>query len=224
MTVAVDDAVMRLTETHTVHTEAGPTEWPPLIEWLERSVTEVVKRGGAGSGGDGIPIDFEALRLLDRIKRETVWMREALYMPRKQGSLIFDMAQAWARTKQLRCSGDIPDDQWERIGDAFIGWVADILKEQEARARKMELTVACPACDTRWIIDGEDRKSAVVIEFGEGRAPVAECRAEGCERIWAGWAQVHALGVTVGAVSDAAVLAACGLDTSGIIARARENL
>lgn len=215
-------AVVRLTETHTEHTDAGPTEWPPLIVWLEQSVTEVVKRGGAGSNGAGIPIDFEALRLLDRIKRETVWIREALYMPRRVGSLLHDIAQAWARTKQLRGGGDVPDDQWERICEALEGWVSEIIAEQETRARKMELTVPCPACDTRWIIEGEDRKAAVVIEFGGGRAPVAECRAEGCERMWAGWEQVHTLGITVGAEPDLAVLKACGLDTDGIIARARE--
>ena len=218
----IDYAVTRLTETHTEQTDAGPTEWPPLIVWLEQSVTDVVKRGGAGSNGAGIPIDFEALRILDRIKRETVWMREALYMPRRTGSLLFDVAQAWARTKQLRGSGDVPDDQWERIGEAFEDWVQTIIAEQEARARKMELTVPCPACGHRWILEGEDRKSAVVIEFGEGRAPVAECRAEGCERIWAGWEQVSALGLTVGALPDLAVLKACGIDTDAIIARARE--
>lgn len=218
----IDYAVTRLTETHTEQTEAGPTEWPPLITWLDRSVTEVVKRGGAGTGGAGIPIDFEALRLLDRIKRETAWIREALYMPRRAADLLADVREAWKRCKTLRLSGDVPDDQWESIGDAFQDWAHAIIAEQGERPRKMELTVPCPACDTRWILEDDERKSAVVIEFGEGRAPVAECRAEGCEKLWAGWEQVSALGLTIGAMPDLEILEACGIDTSGIIARARE--
>ena len=217
----IDYAVARLTEHHTVQTDAGPVEWPPLIMWLERSVTEVVKRGGAGSGGTGLPIDFEALRLLDRIKREAAWMREALYMPRRETDLTADIAQAWARTNELRNSGDVPDDQWERICEAFTDWVQAITAEQEARARMMELTVPCPHCGTRWILEDQDgeekRRSAVWIEFGEGRAPVAECRATDCGTMWAGWREVAKLGVTVGVEQDLAVLAACGIDMTGVV-------
>ena len=44
--------------------------------------TEGVKRGKTGMSRAGIPIDFEALRLLGHLKREIVWMRETLYIPR----------------------------------------------------------------------------------------------------------------------------------------------
>lgn len=218
---AIDYAVTRLTETHTVQTDAGPVEWPPLVVWLERSVTEVVKRGGAGGNGAGIPIDFEALRLLDRIKREVAWMREALYMPRKGDGLLSDVAAAWARTKELRASGDVPDDQWERICEAFEDWVQAIISEQEARARMMELTVPCPSCGTRWILEDQDgeekRRSAVWIEYGEGRAPVAECRAPDCGTMWAGWREITTLGVTVGVEQNVEILAACGIDMTGVV-------
>ncbi|MBC9954928.1 hypothetical protein ICM05_09785 [Leucobacter sp. cx-42] len=213
-------AVTRLTSTHTEHTDAGPVEWPPLIEWLNTSITEVVKRGGAGSGGTGLPLDFEALRLLERIKRETAWMREALYMQRSTVALTASIRETWTRANELRRSGDVPDDQWERITEGIEDWVASIVAEQDQRANLMELTVPCPACGTRWVLEEQDgaekRRSAVRIEYAEGRAPVASCHAAECEKLWVGWEQLALLGITLNANQDREVLAACGINIPGM--------
>lgn len=212
-------AVERLTQAHAEMTEAGPTEWPPLLVWLERSVTEMVKRGGAGSNGAGIPIDFEALHLLDNIKKQAVFIREAVYLPKRTGDLIADVTEAWEAVKQAHGKGELEDAQWALICDEFEAWVYRIEAEQMTRPRKMELTVACPRCEQRWVMEARDpkypeqaeRKAAVVIEFSEGRAPVAECRNGECLAMWAGWAQVATLGFAVGAKADLAVLEACGI-------------
>lgn len=216
-------AVERLTQDHTEHTDAGATEWPPLITWLEQSVTEMVKRGGAGSGGAGIPIDFEALRLLDSIKKDVRRIRKGLFMFGRTPELIEAVKTTWEAAKHDREHGKIDDTEWEIINDTITGWAASIEGEQSTRPRKMELIVPCPRCGHRWIqdhikIDGVDvpdpngeRKAAVVIEFGEGRAPVAECRVADCEAIWAGWKQVGLLGVTVGAEQNLAILEAAGI-------------
>lgn len=210
-------AVERLTQAHTEMTEAGPTEWPPLLVWLERSVTEMVKRGGAGSNGAGIPIDFEALHLLDNIKKQIALIREAVFLPKKTGTLLEDIAGAWKIVKMSRDRNELEDSQWLMICEEFETWVQQIEAEQATRPRKMELTVACPRCDQRWVMDGEERKAAVVIEYSDGRVPVAECRNSECGAMWAGWGQVATLGFTVGAKSDLAVLEACGIDTNGIL-------
>jgi hypothetical protein len=219
---STERAVVRLTRAHTEMTDAGPVEWPPLLVWLEQSVTEVVKRGGAGSNGAGVPIDFEALHLLNRIRKACAQIREALFLTRKTGNLAADVAEAWTITKQARDRHEVDDTQWERIRDELEKWVQQITTEQDARARKMELTVPCPQCGERWMeepIDdlhpelGNDRKPAVVIEYSAGRAPIAECRVVTCEAMWVGWSQVRLLGVAVGAEQDRAVLAACGIDT-----------
>lgn len=209
---STERAIERLTESHTEWTEAGATEWPPLLVWLEQSVTSMVKRGGAGSNGAGIPIDFEALHLLDDIKKAAALIREALYLRRKTGDLIADVREAWDVTKQARARAEVDDGQWERITSELETWVTRIEAEQAQRPRKMELTVPCPRCGHRWFEDDGERKTAIVIEYAEGRAPVAECRVPECEALWAGWRQIHQLGFTVGADMSVDVLKACGID------------
>ena len=201
-------------------TEAGATEWPPLLSWLEQSVTEVVKRGGAGSNGAGIPIDFEALRILNHIKHKCGQIREALYLPKKTSDLIHDVAEVWKAAREAHKKNEVDDARWALICDEIESWVQMITAEQDVRPRKMELVVPCPRCGTRWISEpvddsnptiGEDRKTAVVIEYADGRAPVAECRVDGCGAMWAGWAQIAQLGFTVQADMNLEVLAACGI-------------
>lgn len=219
MSESTERAVTRLTEDHTEVTEAGVTEWPPLLLWLERSVTDMVKRGGAGSNGSGIPIDFEALRILDGIRRHTRLIRAGVHLPVKGYALISDVAEAWDAAKDGHEKGWVDDAAWLRICDELESWVHQIEVEQAVRPRKMELTVACPRCERRWFREDVDpkrpelaeRKAAVVIEFGEGRAPVAECRFEDCAAMWAGWGQVATLGLSVQASMDVAVLEACGI-------------
>lgn len=216
---STERAVVRLTEDHTEMTEAGATEWPPLLRWLEQSVTEMVKRGGAGSSGAGIPIDFEALRVLDDVKKACGQIREAMYLPKRGHGLISDVVEAWAASKQARNRQEVDDAQWAKITDELESWVSRIEAEQNMRPRKMELTVPCPNCGNRWFEEtpdenypeDRDQKPAVVIEFGEGRAPVAECRVPACEAMWAGWKQVAMLGFTIQADMDLAVLEACGI-------------
>jgi len=220
---STERAVVRLTEAHTEMTEAGAVEWPPLLSWLEQSVTEMVKRGGAGSGGAGIPIDFEALKLLERIKHETKELRGSLFLYGKLPPIIRAVAELWATAKKDRKQRKVDDEQWSHIAGSIESWVEAIEGEQSQRPRKMELIVPCPRCGNRWIqehhlVDGEEvpdpngeRKAAVVIEFGDSRAPVAECRVAGCEAIWAGWKQIRMLGVTVGAEQNLAILEAAGI-------------
>lgn len=213
-------AVERLTQAHTEMTEAGPTEWPPLLVWLERSVTEMVKRGGAGSNGAGDPIDFEALRVLDDIKKQAAFIRAVVYLPKKPGELIADVIEAWEAVKTAHGKDELTDSQWDLICEELKGWVYRIEAEQLTRPRKMELTVPCPRCGLRWIRvkvdekhpEQDERKAAIVIEFSDGRAPVAECRNTECGAMWAGWGQVSALGYTVGAKANIEVLKACGIE------------
>ena len=223
---STERAVVRLTEDHTEMTEAGPVEWPPLLDWLDQAVTEQVKRGSAGSGGTGSPIDMGALALLQRIEKGARQLREALYLPIMR-DLKGALRDAWDSARTMRATGDLDDDQqWESITDAFPGWVLEIEQEWDDRTRRMELTVPCPRCSTRWILEGDDgdakappkRRAAVWIEYAEGRAPVAECRVADCAAMWVGWAEVAKLGYTLGASQDGDVLAACGIDLRELLA------
>lgn len=214
---STERAVVRLTEHHTEMTEGGPVEWPPLLVWLDNAVTEQVKRGQAGSGGAGSPINMGALALLQRIEHGIKQMREALYMPSSR-DVAESMREAWEAAKTYRQHGELEDTQWERICDAFPSWVNDIEAEWDDRTRRMELTVPCPRCETRWVMEdsnGEDkRRAAVWVEYAEGRAPIAECRVPECAAMWVGWADVATLGFSLGAQQDVEVLAACGIDLS----------
>lgn len=218
---ATERAIVRLTEHHTELTEGGTVEWPPLLVWLNGAVTEQVKRGQAGSGGTGSPIDMAALALLQRIEKGVRQMREVLYLPIAKPSTGM-VRETWDIAQMFRSNGELDDDQWESITDAFPTWVTEIESEWDGRTRRMELTVPCPRCETRWILEpdnGEDkRRSAVWVEYSEGRAPVAECRVEGCGAMWVGWADVARLGYSVGAVQNAEVLAACGIDLRHLLA------
>ena len=212
-------AVVRLTEPHTEMTEAGAVEWPPLLLWLDGAVTEQVKRGQAGSGGSGSPIDLGALALLQRIEHGVKLMREALYLPAMR-DLQGAVRETWDSAQAYQAKGELDPQQWERITEAFPEWVAAIEQEWDDRTRRMEITVPCPRCGTRWILEedngAEKRRSAVSVEYAEGRAPVAECRAADCEAMWVGWADVAKLGFTLGATQDAKVLAACGINVESV--------
>lgn len=203
-------SVERLTQEHTEHTDAGPVEWPPLLEWLEAAVTEVVGRSGAGSGDGGVPFNTEAAALLKYIDGRIKLMREALYL-RTTGNRITDTQQAWATAVTERQGGRMDDQQWENITDEFTDWVQRIEAEDD-RPRKMELTVPCPRCEQRWIMDDDQRVSAIRIEFKTGGAPVAECRNPECLALWVGWSDVAKLGYVVGAEQNITVLAACGIE------------
>lgn len=203
-------AILRLTQPHEVMTEAGLTSWPPLLTWLRDRVTEINRRGN-GSGGQGVPLNNDALDVLNFIERRYRLMCDAAYIA-PTADLVAGVARVWVVLRDDRVGGRIADAEWERIEGEFPDWVHRIEGEQE-RPRKMELTVPCPRCENRWVIDDLDRRlAAVVVEFAPGRAPVAECRVEDCGATWAGWADVARLGFTVGAEQDHAVLNACGID------------
>lgn len=206
---ATSRAVVRLTEDHTEHTESGATEWPPLLTWLEEAVTEVVGRSGGGSGGGSVPINTDALELLKYIDGRIKLMRDALHL-KLTGTRIYEVKRIWQTATDERAGGRMDDHQWESICDEFINWVHRIEAEDD-RPRKLELTVPCPRCDQRWIMDDDQRVSAIRIEFKTGQAPVAECRNQDCLAIWAGWSDVAKLGYAVGAEQNIAVLEACGI-------------
>lgn len=217
--IDAERAVERLTQEHTEHTEAGPVEWPPLLEWLEKSVTEQVKRGQAGSGGTGNLIDLEALALLQRIELGVRQMREALYLPTIRDTAK-GLIEAWKTAEKYHSKGELEDAQWERICEAIPAWVTAIEQEWNDRTRIMEITVPCPRCGTRWVLEDQDgeekRRSAVRIEYAPNRAPVAKCNAAECEAIWVGWSDMMRLGLTVDASLDLEVLAACGINLDGV--------
>lgn len=213
-------AVVRLTEHHTELTEAGAVDWPPLLVWLNDAVTEQVKRGQAGSGGTGSPINTEALVILQRIETGMKQMRQALYLPPMR-DLMQAVPDTWGRAQAFRHNGELEDQQWERICDAFPKWVADIEAEWDDRARMMEVTVPCPKCGERWVLEDdngtEKRRSAIIVEYAEGRAPTAECRTAECGGFWVGWGDVARLGFTLGADQNLEILAACGIDLGDTI-------
>lgn len=210
MTESTERAVLRLTEPHTEMTEAGPVEWPALIDWLDDSIREVVGRGGGGSGGAGLPFNTEALALLNHIDGRLRLILGGLGEQRT-GDRKFDVTHAWTAAKTHRAQGMVDDVQWENICDEFPDWVHRIEAEDD-RPRKIELTVACPRCEKRWVLDDGNRVAAVRIELRAGGAPIAECREEECRALWVGWDALTELGFVVGANMDLEVLAACGID------------
>lgn len=213
-------AVERLTTTHTTIADGHQVTAEPLIEWLEQAVSEVVKRGQPGSNGAGVPIDCEALALLESIRRQCSAMRGRLFLAKRSGTLIEDVTEAWDTAWQARDRDELDDHAWAELCDDFERWAQRIDAERDVRPRQMELVVPCPQCDTRWIVVpiddrrpelGEDRKSAVVIEYAPDRAPVAQCRVAGCETMWVGWKQLAQLGFALNVDQDLAVLEACGI-------------
>lgn len=212
---STERAVVRLTEDHTEMTEAGPVEWPPLLDWLDKAVTTVVGRSGGSSGGASIPLNTEALGMLNFIDNRLRLMLTALNHTRANDR-IRDTKFAWEMVKAHRTQGWIDDAQWEAYCDEFTDWVNRI-EAADDRPRKMELTTPCPRCGERWVSDAESRTSAVCVEFKQGLAPVAECRSSECGAIWAGWEQMAVLGVTIDASMDLAVLEACGIKLGNLL-------
>lgn len=195
MNNAADYAVFRLTQQHTVATEAGDVDWEPLLDWLKSSVTEIVGRRGGGSGS-GIPLNTEALKLLEHIRFRLKIMRKDLYVT-SAGDLINDVQLVWKRAQEFFQRGELTDEQIDGFGAEFQDWVARI-EAEENRPYRMEITVSCLECSERWVLVQNERVSAVVVEVREGLAPVAECRA--CGKIWVGWESLSRVGSEMGAV------------------------
>lgn len=221
-------AVERLTQTHVEVIDKHASTWPPLLTWLDDAVRDKIRRRDGSTSDVGVSIDFGMLRIQDRIKRECATLRRGLYLP-PQPDLLHAVSDLWHQATAAHSRNELLDSDRDHIGDSIISWEQAIDAERGHTPRKLELTVPCPQCGNRWVLatDTEDtaridvshperapehiRKAAVVIEFAEGRAPVAECRVEGCETLWAGWAQVAALGYAINASQDMAVLEACGI-------------
>lgn len=173
-----DRAVARLTQPHTVVHDGHAVEWPPLLEWISDAVTDKTKRGGAGSGGTGSPINEGALAVLQHIERGTAQLRGWLYLTPRAGGTNVDLIEAWQVACDYRAKNELDDAGWEYVTSRLQTWVGDIEGEWEDRVHRMELTVACPRCGERWILeqstdphDEPKRRSAVVIEYAEGGAP-----------------------------------------------------
>lgn len=218
---ATDRDVERLTHPHTLAVEGQATDWPPLIDWIRGAVTEQVARGGTGSGDGRSPINEGALAIVRRIERGVMHLRGWLYLAPRAADTKADLAEAWKVAHDYRAKGELDDEAWERIIDRFGQWVADIEAEWEDRPSRMELVVPCPKCGARYILDTPDeddgpevvkQRAAVVIEYAEGRAPIAECRALDCGGHWVGWAAISELGSSVNVKPQLAVLAACGIE------------
>lgn len=218
-------AVERLTQHHTEIENGHPVEWPPLLDWLERSITEVTGRSG-GSGEGGSPFNENAWRLQQRITRRLRLIHEALFIAWDPSNLTAATELAWATTQAERNGGRMDDSQWESISDEFIDWVQRIEAEDN---RPMSLPLEqCPRCGARRVYatrdeDGErayvtdapsendSPRPAITVEWDEGRLPVAECRNPDCDGHWVGWEAIAGLGYTLGATQDLAVLEACGI-------------
>ena len=219
---ATHDAVRRLTEAHTETVEGHVIEWQPLILWIKDRVTEINRRGN-GSGGQGIPLNNDALDVLNHVERRYKLMCEAANIP-PVSDLIAGTVNVWQVLQVERAGGRLDDAAWERVCDEFPDWVHRIQGEQD-RPRKMELTVPCPRCEKRWTEDDLGRRvAAVVVEFAPGRAPFAECRTPDCGSMWAGWGDVARLGFTVGAEQNLEVLGACGINMPDIIGDSRVKI
>lgn len=222
---ATDRAVERLTQPHS-DTHAGHvTEWPPLIDWIERAITEQVKRGGASSGDGDAGIDEGALRIFNRIKYGVASIAKRLYLPKDGAHPRVALPGVWEAAHSYRVNGELDDELWEHVTEQIESWVADIEAEWEDRPSRMELTVPCPDCGHRWIVERADpndpgaqdkRRPAVIVEYASGRAPVAECRVLDCGGHWVGWEQVAALGSDLGAAQNLEVLEACGISLPGL--------
>ena len=224
-------AVERLTETHVEVIDKHASTWPPLLDWLDTAVRDKIKRRDGSSGDIGVSLDFGMLAIQDRIKRECWHLMRSLHLTPPQ-NLTEAVSRLWSATKNAHAKNELTDADLEHTADSVITWEQLIDSERGHTPRKLELTVPCPSCGNRWALEtdhnnparidtdhpernpDEIRKAAIVIEFTEGRAPVAECRVAGCEKLWAGWAQVAALGVAINANQDHAVLAACGIDVN----------
>jgi len=208
-------AVHRLTEPHTIQVEGHTTEWVPLLLWLRQRITEMTKRSW-GAGGQGTPINDDAYELEVSISKRLAWLRGIVGMT-TAGEICSDTSEVWSKLKAERQGGRLDDQTWDEVCAEFPKWVALIEGEQD-KNRKMELVVPCPRCEQRWTVDETgSRVSAVVVEFGEGVTPIAECRTRDCGAIWLGWSDIASLGFTVGANSDIAVLEACGIDTPKVL-------
>ena len=201
-----DEAVRKLTETHEEIAGSGAL-WPPLLEWLEDLAVQK-RTKGKQANSPGIPLNEDALQLRDKIDGQLKLMREALGF--QKDNRIDDTITAWIRAKHLYQSGALEQEVFLRFVDEFKSWVTLILSLSEIPT-KLELTVPCPRCEQRWVMDGDDRRAAVVVEYRPGQVPVGECRNDECEAIWAGWEQISRLGITVGSGVDMKVLEACGI-------------
>ena len=193
-------AVERLTQTHVEIIDKHATTWPPLLTSLEDSVRDKIRRRDGSSSDVGVSIDFGMLGILDRIKRECSQIRATLYLP-KTPDLLTAVNNVWQQAERMHLSNELNDAAIEHVSDKILAWELAIDAERGATTRKMELTVPCPSCGNRWILEQDQdertrfdvshpernpdgiRKAAVVVEYAEGRAPVAECRVAGCEAI-----------------------------------------
>ena len=207
-------AVHRLTEPHTIQVEGHTTEWVPLLCWLETRVTELVGRKGGAGASAGLPLNADAMILLDYVDERLKLMRETHNLP-SSGDRRKDVVSVWDHAKTERAGGRLDDEAWDAVCGEFQEWVARI-EAEDNRPRKKELTVPCPRCEKRWVVNDGERVSAVVIVYWHGSAPIAKCQNEECSAIWVGLADVARLGFTVGAASDYALLEACGIDTPKI--------
>ncbi|KIP53665.1 hypothetical protein [Leucobacter komagatae] len=188
-------AVERLTQTHVEVVDEHASTWPPLLTWLDDAVRDKIRRRDGSSGDTGVSIDFGMLGIQDRIKRECAKLRQALYLPAPR-DLLHAVSDLWAQADAARRKNELTDEAREHISDSIIAWEQTIDAERGATPRKLELTVPCPQCGNRWILEADKeqharidvahperdpegiRKPAVVIEFSEGRAPGR--RVQGC--------------------------------------------
>lgn len=209
---AIEYAVTRLTETHTVHLEGAEYECEPLLTQLREAMTSSIGAGSGGGSGDGGLINVAAFTMWEQIDGVArAWLLE---LERFRGDDIAGVIQRLIPAiKAAHANGILTDEQRDELNSYPARWVT-MIEDLFDPPHTKELTAPCPDCGERWVTNEErdprgrvvetKQSAAVVIPVKRGRAIVAECRA--CGALWATESRLLELAEGMGIEVDFAAL------------------
>ncbi len=182
-------AVHLLTNTQTeaisAHDDDGKFVGMHMLE--HDSLIDMLTQGtgnssGAGGNGSGVPIDAEAMMILDRISRTLAeWSRWIMFDYRRN-----DVSHSIAKWHEVHVN-TVRDrhlsDEAEQIAcETVEHWVTDIQKKFNPDKWR-EWEASCPKCGLRRITVNDENRFAIRLNVTQ---VYAECGNPECDGYWAG--------------------------------------
>lgn len=178
--MSLNDHIHQLTREHWKIDDRGAlVTKPPLLVELRAACTSDFAVGRGGSGGIGMIVNSQAVKVETEIKEEA--LNEHFEMTGKEyrGSLV-ELITSWAA---------IQSPEWrtylENITDSWINSIRAML---EAKRPPWRPSIPCPACGHRF--HGPEREPCIGVHYwdddAESIAPPAKWIAE-CDGCGAGW-------------------------------------
>ena len=179
--MSLNDHIHQLTREHLALVDGALVSKPPLLVELRAACRSNLGAIGGGSGGAGMIVNSQAVKIENDIKAEALNEHFEMTGREYQGTLV-DLITSWA---------SIQSTEWQDyLEGKTLDWINKIRDMLEAKRPPWRPSIPCPACSQRF--HGPEREPCIGVHYwddeAEAIAPPAAwtAKCDGCGAEWNG--------------------------------------